>query len=54
MLKKKNILLTFDYELFLSPISGSVNKYLIEPTDIFLKIISKLDIKCIFFIDLIV
>tara|TARA_Y100000741_G_scaffold282242_1_gene222020 strand:+ start:152 stop:1174 length:1023 start_codon:yes stop_codon:yes gene_type:complete len=51
MLKKKNILLTFDYELFLGSISGSVNKCLIEPTDIFLKIISKLDIKCIFFID---
>ncbi len=50
-MKTKNILLTFDYELFLGSRSGSVLNSLIEPTNLLLKIISNLDIKCIFFID---
>jgi hypothetical protein len=48
---KKNILLTFDYELFLGKRSGSVQKCMIEPTNELLKILRKNNAKAIFFID---
>lgn len=48
---KKNILLTFDYELFLGKRSGSVQKCMIEPTNELLKILLKNNSKAIFFID---
>ena len=41
----KNILLTFDYELFLGHISGSVNDCLILPTNKILSILSDQNIK---------
>lgn len=47
----KNVLLTFDYELFLGEKSGSVQKCLIEPTKLILKILSAYNIKGIFFVD---
>ena len=48
---KKNILITFDYELFLGHNSGSVKNCLIDPTNIFLESIKNHDIKIIFFVD---
>jgi hypothetical protein len=48
---RKNILLTFDYELFLGKRSGSVQKCMIEPTNELLKILKKNNAKAIFFID---
>ncbi len=49
---KKNILFTFDYELFLGKRSGSVQKCCIEPTSILIKIFDEFKIKnAIFFVD---
>lgn len=47
----KNILITFDYELFLGEKSGSVDKCLIQPTELILEILKKNKTKAIFFID---
>jgi hypothetical protein len=48
---RKNILLTFDYELFLGKNSGSVDKCLIEPTEKIRCILNKYNIIAIFFVD---
>lgn len=48
---KKNILLTFDYELFLGKRSGTVDNCLIRPTQRVLEILSQNQAKAIFFID---
>jgi len=48
----KQLLLTFDYELFLGVKSGSVNACLIEPTTLLLGVLEKYKIKrAIFFVD---
>lgn len=50
--KKKNILFTFDYELFLGQRSGSVIKCCIEPTNSLIKIFDQYEIKnALFFVD---
>lgn len=49
---KKNILLTFDYELFLGPNSGTANNCLITPTKELLLVLSKTKSKAIFFVDI--
>lgn len=50
--KKKNILFTFDYELFLGQRSGSVEKCCIEPTNSLIKVFDRYEIKnAIFFVD---
>lgn len=49
--KSKNILSTFDYELFLGINSGAVNKCLIEPTEKILTFFGKHNLKCMFFVD---
>jgi len=48
---KKNILLTFDYELFLGQRSGSVDNCLILPSARILEILKSNNAKAIFFID---
>lgn len=48
---KRNILLTFDYELFLGNRSGSVEKCLLAPTSEILKILNKHKAVAIFFVD---
>jgi len=48
---KKNILLTFDYELFLGERSGTVDNCLIKPTNEILEVLHKNNAKAIFFID---
>src|SRR4051812_15319162 len=48
---KRNLLLTFDYELFLGKRSGSVDKCMIKPTESILKIINKFKCKAVFFVD---
>lgn len=49
---KKNLLLTFDYELYLGKKSGTVLNSIIEPTDLILKTINKNDLKhVLFFVD---
>jgi len=48
---KKNILITLDYEIFLGNKSGSVDKCLIEPTNLFLESIEIYNCICIFFVD---
>ena len=52
MVNKKNILLTFDYELFFGKKSGSTIKCLIEPTDRLLESFKKYNITATFFIDI--
>ena len=47
----KNIILSFDYELFLGPNSGTVTNCLIKPTDQLLRVLKKHSAKAIFFID---
>jgi peptidoglycan/xylan/chitin deacetylase (PgdA/CDA1 family) len=47
----KDILFTFDYELFLGKRSGSVNRCVIEPTQRLLDVFSPHKIKAIFFVD---
>jgi hypothetical protein len=49
---KKQLLITFDYELFLGSRSGSVQNCLIKPGDLLLEALSKYKIsKAIFFVD---
>lgn len=48
---KKNVLLTFDYELFLGARTGTVKNCLIEPTRKLCDILDKYNAKGIFFID---
>ncbi|HRG59314.1 MAG TPA: hypothetical protein PK323_10185 [Bacteroidia bacterium] len=48
----KNILLTFDYELFLGAESGTAQNCLILPTNRLLDILNKHQIKAIFFVDI--
>lgn len=50
-MKNKNILVTFDYELFLGKISGTAHNCIIEPTNYLLPVLKKHAIKAIFFID---
>lgn len=51
-LKKRNLLLTFDYELFLGKRSGTIQNCIIRPTNRLLEIFSKHKItKVIFFVD---
>lgn len=45
------VLFTFDYELFLGKKSGTVEKCLIEPTDIALRILQTYNLKGLFFVD---
>jgi hypothetical protein len=52
MKTQKNILLTFDYELFLGPQSGTAQNCLIQPTKKLLEILAKQNIKAIFFVDI--
>lgn len=51
MREKKNILFTFDYELFLGERSGNVQECLIEPTQEIIGILKAYKIKGIFFVD---
>jgi hypothetical protein len=55
MMKQDNntahLLLTFDYELFLGPDSGTPEKCLIEPTEALLHVLNKHHAKSIFFVD---
>lgn len=51
MKEKRNVIFTFDYELFLGEISGTAQTCLIEPTEMILKILNLYKIKGIFFID---
>lgn len=46
-----NIYLTFDYELFFGPASGSVEKCMIEPTNKLLAIAKRFQIPMTFFVD---
>ncbi len=48
---KKNLLLTYDYELFLGNRSGSVDECLLKPTYQTLDILKKYNAKAIFFVD---
>jgi len=49
--KKKILLITFDYELFLGDKSGSVKDCLIKPTDHLIKLLNRYNRKGIFFVD---
>ncbi len=49
--KKKLLLITFDYELFLGERSGSAQECLISPTDIIMESLKKFDLKAYFFVD---
>lgn len=46
-----NIYITFDYELFLGPKTGSVENCLIRPTERYLELADRLRIRYIFFVD---
>ncbi len=48
---KKNLLITFDYELFLGSNSGEINKCLIEPTNKVIELLRRYKMTGIFFID---
>ena len=50
-MKEKQILLTFDYELFLGKDSGSVDQCMILPTLKIQQILTKYDLQAVFFID---
>jgi hypothetical protein len=52
MKHKKNLLLTFDYELFLGPLSGTAQNCLIKPTEKLIEVLSQTNSKAIFFIDI--
>src|ERR1700749_4620780 len=52
MLTKKDILLTFDYELYLGAKSGSAEKCILQPTNALRKILNRYDAKAIFFVDI--
>jgi hypothetical protein len=47
----KKVILTFDYELFLGKDSGTVEKCIIEPTNIILDLLKRYNAKGIFFVD---
>ena len=47
----KNILITFDYELYLGKRSGNADDCLIKPTNYLLNILKKCNLKAIFFVD---
>jgi hypothetical protein len=49
--RRKNILLTFDYEPFLGARSGTPRRCLTEPTNALLETVSKWNLKCVFFVD---
>jgi hypothetical protein len=49
--KKRNILLTFDYELYLGRSSGTARKCLLEPTNRLLSIFERYGCSGIFFVD---
>ena len=51
MREKKNIIFTFDYELFLGQKSGTVQECLVKPTEKILEILTGHKIKGIFFVD---
>ena len=48
---KKNLLLTFDYELYLGINSGECEESLIKPTQLLLDLLNKHNLKGIFFVD---
>jgi len=48
---KKNILFTFDYELFLGEKSGSVQKCMTDPTEKIISLLNRFHVKGIFFVD---
>lgn len=48
---KKELLITFDYELFLGNNSGGVDECMIQPTDELLIILNKYKVHAIFFVD---
>ena len=48
---KKQLLITYDYELFLGNRSGSVDECLLKPTNQTLEILEKYNAKAIFFVD---
>jgi hypothetical protein len=50
-MKEKELLITFDYELYLGKDSGSVKNCLISPTNKIIEILTKYDVKAIFFVD---
>lgn len=50
-MKKKQLLFTFDYELYLGRNSGSVANCLLAPTQKILEILQRFKIKAVFFID---
>jgi hypothetical protein len=50
-MRSKEVLLTFDYELFLGSKSGSVENCLIKPTQLVLDILEQYQAKSVFFID---
>ena len=50
-MKVKQLLLTFDYELFLGKNSGSVFQCMLEPTEKIIPILKKHGLKAVFFID---
>jgi hypothetical protein len=49
--KTKQILLTFDFELFLGSKSGSVDNCLIKPTIELMKVVNKYKLSTVFFVD---
>ena len=52
MNKKPKIILTFDYEIYFGKESGTIEKCMIEPTEILLNKLNFYNIKGIFFIDI--
>jgi hypothetical protein len=51
MKNSKQLLITFDYELFLGDKSGTVENCMLKPTNEILKVISKYQLSTIFFVD---
>lgn len=51
MNKSKEILLTFDYELFFGPESGTIERCILEPTEKLLHLFKKNNIEGVFFVD---
>ncbi len=52
MNNQKNILITFDYELFLGSKSGHCSKCMLEPTELLLDVLLQNNAKSIFFVDI--
>jgi len=48
---KKNVIITFDYEVFLGSQTGSIENSVIEPTQYALEILKEYNAKAIFFVD---